>query len=208
MPGATARRLALPARPRPWKASMIPHTVPNSPMNGVTVAVVASQFMCRSSLAISSLSPSCSVRSSATRFFTVPRDLIWRVTSSYPKSNTVASGHGRNCSAATATAFKPADFRKARRNRAFEVRARPKVTHFEKMMAQDITEKINSKTRTAVGSGLARLTMSQRLYCISRLAGLKRFNTFLPPRVSIINEPQCFRSAGGGKNNPWRRKRS
>ena len=51
---------------------MMPSTVPNSPMNGVTEAVVASQFMLRSSLASSSLTPSCRVRSSAVRFVTLP----------------------------------------------------------------------------------------------------------------------------------------
>src|ERR1039458_10671903 len=30
MPGATARRVAPPAVPRPWKASMMPQTVPKS----------------------------------------------------------------------------------------------------------------------------------------------------------------------------------
>ena len=56
---------------------MMPHTVPKRPMNGLTVAVVASQFMLRSSLATSSLTPSCSDRSSATWFVTLPRALIW-----------------------------------------------------------------------------------------------------------------------------------
>ena len=42
MPGATARKVAAPEVPRPWKASIIPQTVPNSPMNGVTAPVVAS----------------------------------------------------------------------------------------------------------------------------------------------------------------------
>src|SRR5208337_632124 len=42
-PGATARSVAAPAVPRPWNASMMPHTVPNSPMKGVTAPVVASQ---------------------------------------------------------------------------------------------------------------------------------------------------------------------
>ena len=43
MPGATARKVAAPAVPSPWKASMMPQTVPNSPINGVTAPVVASQ---------------------------------------------------------------------------------------------------------------------------------------------------------------------
>src|SRR5258706_184568 len=43
MPGATARKLAAPAAPRPVKASITPQTVPNRPINGVTEPVVASQ---------------------------------------------------------------------------------------------------------------------------------------------------------------------
>ncbi len=43
IPGATARNVAAPAVPSPWKASMIPQTVPNRPMNGVTAPVIASQ---------------------------------------------------------------------------------------------------------------------------------------------------------------------
>ena len=46
---------------------MMPSTVPSSPMNGVTDAVVASQLMLRSSLASSSLMPICRVRSRAMR---------------------------------------------------------------------------------------------------------------------------------------------
>ena len=41
MPGATTARLAEPWAPMPWKAAMTPHTVPNRPMNGVALAVVA-----------------------------------------------------------------------------------------------------------------------------------------------------------------------
>ena len=47
--------------------------MPISPINGVTDAVVASQFMLRSSLASSSLTPICRVRSSAVRLVTLPR---------------------------------------------------------------------------------------------------------------------------------------
>src|ERR1019366_392705 len=42
-PGATARKVAAPAVPSPWKASMMPQTVPKRPINGVTAPVVASQ---------------------------------------------------------------------------------------------------------------------------------------------------------------------
>ena len=45
MPGATARRVAAPAVPRPWKASMMPMTVPKRPMKGAIAAMVASQVM-------------------------------------------------------------------------------------------------------------------------------------------------------------------
>src|SRR5690349_13859528 len=48
MPGATARRVAAPAVPSPWNASIIPQTVPNKPTNGVTAAVMASHGRLRS----------------------------------------------------------------------------------------------------------------------------------------------------------------
>ena len=41
MPGATTARLVEPCTPMFWKADMMPHTVPNSPMYGATLAVVA-----------------------------------------------------------------------------------------------------------------------------------------------------------------------
>ena len=69
-----------PPWPRDPNAEMMPHTVPNSPINGDTVAVVASQFMLRSSRATSSLMPSCSVRSSASLLVTVPRAFTCRST--------------------------------------------------------------------------------------------------------------------------------
>src|ERR1035438_9784252 len=50
MPGATALRLVEPIWPRSWKARMMPITVPIRPINGVTEAAGASQFMLRSSL--------------------------------------------------------------------------------------------------------------------------------------------------------------
>ena len=41
IPGATTARLAEPLWPIPLKEFMIPHTVPNKPMNGVVFPVVA-----------------------------------------------------------------------------------------------------------------------------------------------------------------------
>ena len=40
-PGATTARLAEPVCPMPWKALMMPITVPNRPMNGAALPVVA-----------------------------------------------------------------------------------------------------------------------------------------------------------------------
>jgi hypothetical protein len=53
-PGATARNVAAPSVPKPWKASMMPHTVPNKPMKGVTAPVMASHGRLRSNRVISS----------------------------------------------------------------------------------------------------------------------------------------------------------
>src|SRR6266478_3245887 len=69
MPGATARRLAEPAAPKPEKASMMPQTVPNRPMNGVTEPVVASQVMPFSTRRISSADASCMLTVTAFRLF-------------------------------------------------------------------------------------------------------------------------------------------
>src|SRR5216684_6092608 len=62
IPGATARRLAPVLVPSPRKASMIPQTVPNRPMNGVTAPVIASQGMFRSKRVISSEDAICMAR--------------------------------------------------------------------------------------------------------------------------------------------------
>jgi hypothetical protein len=51
MPGAYAARLAVPLTPMPRKAFMMPQTVPNSPMNGVALAVVAKKPRLRSNSA-------------------------------------------------------------------------------------------------------------------------------------------------------------
>jgi len=64
----------------------------------------------------------------------------------------VASGQGRNCSATTATASRPFDLRNARRNRAFDVRARRSAIHLEKMIAQEVTENISSIPSTAAAT--------------------------------------------------------
>src|SRR5438552_2492472 len=60
IPGATARNVAAPAVPRPWNASIMPQTVPNRPINGVTAPVIASQGRLRSNRVISSNRPTTS----------------------------------------------------------------------------------------------------------------------------------------------------
>ena len=62
MPGATARKVAAPEVPRPWKASIMPQTVPKSPMKGVTAPVVASQGRRRSRRVSSSEAAICMAR--------------------------------------------------------------------------------------------------------------------------------------------------
>ena len=73
MPGATTPRLVEPTLAMRWNDVMIPHTVPNSPMNGVMLAVVASSGSRRSSLATSTAAARSSARSTAGRLFKVGR---------------------------------------------------------------------------------------------------------------------------------------
>jgi hypothetical protein len=73
MPGATTERPALPAPAMSWNDVMIPHTVPNSPMNGVMLAVVARNITRCSSLFISTVVARRSARSTASRLFSVGR---------------------------------------------------------------------------------------------------------------------------------------
>ena len=143
----------------------MPSTVPNSPMKGVTEAVVASQFMLRSSLASSSLTPICSVRSSAARFFTVPLAFTCRSISSYPKSNTDTKGDGRNCSLATITDSRPLDFRKARKKRELERRAPRSACHFEKITVHEKIEKHTRMASTTMPRGPLCWTISQMFNC-------------------------------------------
>jgi hypothetical protein len=54
MPGATIARLVVPRTPISRKESMMPQTVPKSPMNGAVFAVVARKERRFSSLSVSS----------------------------------------------------------------------------------------------------------------------------------------------------------
>ena len=64
-------RLVEPVAPMPWNAAMMPHTVPNSPMYGVMLAVVARNGMRPSSLFTSTVAARSSARSSAGRLLSV-----------------------------------------------------------------------------------------------------------------------------------------
>src|ERR1035441_7323921 len=155
----------------------MPSTVPNNPMKGVTDAVVASQLMLRSILAISSLTPSCRVRSSAARLVTLPRALTWRSISSYPKSKTATSGDGRNCSLATMTASMPLDLRNARRKRALAWRAPRKACHLEKITVQEKIENPKRMTSTTIPAGPLCRTISQPFIWRKRAAGASKVNS-------------------------------
>src|SRR6187399_2977450 len=64
---ATTGRLAEPIRPISSNALMIPQTVPNSPMNGVTLAVVARNVTRRSSRVASTVAARTSARERESR---------------------------------------------------------------------------------------------------------------------------------------------
>ena len=69
----TTSRLVDPVSPMLRNAIMMPHTVPNSPMNGATLAVVASSGIRRSSLFSSTTDARVSDRSTAVKLFRVGR---------------------------------------------------------------------------------------------------------------------------------------
>src|ERR1017187_4005960 len=104
------------------------------------------------------------VRSSATRFFTLPRDFTCRSTSSYPKSKTATRGDGRNCSLATTTASNPVALRNARRKRVLALRAPRKVCHLERITVQEKTENPKRMASTTI-------TIAQKAgVCLGRTA--------------------------------------
>ncbi len=73
IPGATTPRLVDPTLAMRWNDVMMPQTVPNSPMNGVMLAVVARMDIRRSSLETSTVAARSSARSTELRLFKVGR---------------------------------------------------------------------------------------------------------------------------------------
>ena len=73
MPGATTARSVEPWAPMFEKADMMPQTVPNRPMNGVMLAVVARNVTRFSSLLTSADEARSNARSTAARLFKVGR---------------------------------------------------------------------------------------------------------------------------------------
>src|SRR6185437_153999 len=160
MPGATARRVAAPAVPRPWKASMMPMTVPKRPMKGAHCAVVASQVMRRSMMVSDSEAAVWAARSRAWGLGAVPRPPAWRWYSSWISWKTATSGLGLNWSAMAAISERRPDLRKARRKRLLWMLASLKARHLAMMMAQDTMLAMSRMPRTVSAVGPLLWTMS------------------------------------------------
>src|SRR5262245_45623826 len=105
MPGATTARSVEPCAPMFENADMMPHTVPNRPMNGVMLAVVARKVTDFSSLFNSAEEARSKARSTAARLLRVGRgagvagllgaEVPWRIcafNSAYPAWNIPTSG--------------------------------------------------------------------------------------------------------------------
>ena len=73
MPGPTVARFVEPVRPMRWNVIRIPHTVPNRPMNGATLAIVARNGTRFSSLFTSTAAARSSARSTAARLLRIGR---------------------------------------------------------------------------------------------------------------------------------------
>src|SRR5271166_2590211 len=149
MPGATARRVAAPAVPSPWKASMMPQTVPNNPMNGVTAPVVASQGRRLSRLLNSSEAAICVARCNAVMRMGCGACLR---NSSYAPSKTASSGLGLNCSATAAMSCRRSDLRNAQMKRLLCTRARRNSPHLEKIMAHEARLNSSRMMRTVLAT--------------------------------------------------------
>ena len=160
MPGATARRVAAPAVPRPWKASMMPMTVPKRPTNVAPLAMVASQVM-RVSMAVRASEEAVwAARSRAAGLRGVPRPPLWRWYSSLISLKTETSGLGLKLPAMAAISERRPDLRKARMKSWLCRRARPKRRHLEIMMAQEQMLAMSRMMRTAKATGPELRTIS------------------------------------------------
>jgi hypothetical protein len=107
IPGATTARVADPRAPIPLKVSMIPQTVPNRPMKGLALPVVArnpravsifvvselqARFIARSTLSIAAMSPTGLPASWPSLPVPPPRTALVSLASSvYPARKTSAS---------------------------------------------------------------------------------------------------------------------
>jgi len=130
MPGATVRNWWTLKAPAPETRPIMPITVPNRPINGETVAMVASQFML------------CS----AADFFAhadLQRALQRRLLPMMlgpPSAGRLRSSRNRNTTPEARAKLlggggygsRRVDLRNARRNRRFALRARRNALHFEK----------------------------------------------------------------------------
>ena len=160
MPGATERRVAAPAVPRPWKASMMPMTVPKRPTKVAPLAMVASHVMLDSIVVRASEDAVWAARSMAMGLRGVPRPPLWRWYSSLISLKTETSGLGLKLPAMEAISERRPDFRKARRKPWLCLRARPKRRHLESMMAQEQRLAMSRMMRTAKATGPELRTIS------------------------------------------------
>src|SRR5579863_3125759 len=99
-----------------------------------------------------------------------------------PPSNTATKGLGLNCSATAETSCSRCALRKARTKRPLCTRARRTRLHFERMIAQEITLKINRDKRTTFATGPV---------CPIR-------STISPPTTAARGKGKCILFGGSG----------
>src|SRR5262245_31193134 len=131
---------------------MMPDTVQNNPLNGVTEPVVASHVIPFSTRRTSSADASCMFTVTAFRLFKVGgcglpgAEPTWPCNSRYPAAYTFANGEpaeARACGLAT-----PRVARKMRKNWSLCRWIRPNKLNFCKIIPHEITEKNRSKPST------------------------------------------------------------
>src|SRR3954468_5703946 len=182
IPGATARSVAAPAVPNPWKASIMPHTVPNNPTNGATFAIVASHCSRRSNRVCSSEPAICIARCTEVVFLIPVVGLPpCRRYSSYPPSKIDTSGLGRNCSETAATSCRRTAFLNARKKRPLCTRARLYELHLDRITAHEIRLKRRRMRRTT----LATIPLCATRFAISPpMIAVRKFKMII---VSVSN---------------------
>src|SRR5215813_10174438 len=155
MPGATARKVAVLALARPANEVITPQTVPNSPTNGVTDAVVARKFM-RFSTRVS-----CAAEE---RWIARCRVAIDRLPAlSAAALNTPTSGVNRRASHAVLISERLLPRRKIFQKVSDSLLILRRSSVLERMIPQDQIEKISKTKRTNRVIGVVWLKTSIKL---------------------------------------------